>query len=172
MNEKSKEILEYAAYIFLGYLIAIGANYALAVGLNTDYPVVAVVSDSMEHPNYEETYIKWFENRNYTREQLEEFSFNNGIRLGDLVVVRGTPIAEIVVGDVVVYQFSGKEPVIHRVVSIENGNLYTKGDNNRNVDQLNNAIAPPITEQALKGRAVAHIPWLGYVKYTVLKLQK
>ena len=170
MDKKTREILELVAYIFLGYLIAVGANKGFAMALHTDYPVVAVITRSMIHENPEQTFVSWFNERNYTQAQLESFPFPNGIRQGDLVVVRGIPFDKIRVGDVIVYKFPGKEPIIHRVVEIKNQTIYTKGDNNMYMDQLGDAIAPPITAKELKGKAVFHIPLLGYVKIIVLKL--
>jgi len=170
LTHAQKDWIEIIVYIFLGYIIAVGANKALAFGLNTDYPVVAVVSKSMEHFNPAETFYPFMGEKNYTSAQIRELPFDDGVRMGDIVVVRGVSFDEIKVGDVIVYKFSGKEPIIHRVVEIKDGGLITKGDNNRNIDQISEGIAPPIKAENIKGKAILHIPLLGYVKYVYLKI--
>jgi len=115
MNKKAKETLELAWYVFLGFIIAVTVNRGMAYGLGTQYPVVAVVSMSMEHDN-PATYEDWFLQRNFTEEELENRPFSNGMRKGDIVMVKGTPYDEIEVGDVIVYQLGRGKPIIHRVV--------------------------------------------------------
>jgi signal peptidase I len=138
-----KEIRETLIYIVIGLILAFTINTGLAYALKTDKPVMAVVSSSMVPT----------------------------LNKGDLVVVKGTEIENIVVGDIIVYHnpLQGVA-VVHRVVDIreENGMLtfYTKGDNNltnRLVDQ-EAGIAPPITGHYVKGRVVLTIPKLGWFR--------
>lgn len=171
-SRKQKDWIEIAVYIFLGYLIAVGANKGMAYALQTDFPVVAVVSCSMEHfKNPEQKFYKYLEEKNLTKAQIENLPFSDGIRMGDIVIVKGTPINKIEIGDVVVYKFQGNEPIIHRVVEKSNDGLITKGDNNNNIDQSSSGIAPPIKADNLKGKALMHIPILGYVKIIYLQLR-
>lgn len=89
-------------YVVLGFAIAYGLNIALGFALNTDTPVVAVVSNSMVPTFYK----------------------------GDLlVVIGGKNIGE---GDVIVYDVtSAKYPIIHRVIKVNpDGTFETKGDAN------------------------------------------
>src|SRR3989344_8040431 len=150
LTKSQKDWIEIAVYIFLGYLIAVGANKGMAYALQTDFPVVAVVSKSMEHAQPQDTFTPHFEGKNFTAEQIKNLPFDDGIRMGDIVVVRGVPLNEIKVGDVIVYKFPGREPIIHRVVEITEDGLITKGDNNRNIDQVNEGIAAPIKAENLK----------------------
>lgn len=89
-------------YVVLGFLIAYSANIVLGLALNTDTPVVAVVSDSMEPTFYK----------------------------GDMLFVIGDynyKLNDIIVYDVV----ERKYPIIHRIIKInENGTFETKGDHN------------------------------------------
>ena len=170
LSKKQKDWIEIAVYIFLGYLIAVGVNKGLAYGLQTDYPVVAVVSKSMEHAHAQETFVPYFAAKNFTTEQIRSLPFDDGMRMGDIVVVRGVPFNKIEVGAVIVYKFPGREPIIHRVVEITPDGLITKGDNNRNSDQAGGGIAPVIKAENVKGKAVLHIPMLGYVKIIYLKM--
>ncbi len=171
MDQKIKDIIELLVYVFLGYLIAVGALKGLSYGLKTDYPAVSVITTSMEHDNPEKTYIKWMLERNYSRQDLKNFPFPSGLRQGDIVIVVGNNFDSIEPGDVIVYNTDPSKPIIHRVVARNETVLYTKGDNNRYMDQNNNAIAPPITEKYYQGEAVFHMPLLGYVKVAVMKLQ-
>ncbi|MFH1450391.1 MAG: hypothetical protein ABIF92_00225 [archaeon] len=90
-SKKTRDILETLAYILVGYLIAIGANKGMGYALDTDYPVVAVVSSSMEH-HTDMTYRDWFRARNFNQTQMEEWSFQHGMNKGDIVFVKGGPM--------------------------------------------------------------------------------
>lgn len=163
----SKEILELALYVLLGYLIAFGMNKGFGYALNTTYPIVAVVSKSMEHSN-PETYEQWFLQRNFTFKELEERPFHNGMNKGDIVVVKGVPFEKIKVNDVIVYKFPKREPVIHRVVEARNNSLMTKGDNNYYIDQEN--AYPAVEKENVMGKAVLHIPLFGWVKIIFMEM--
>lgn len=167
MNKRLKDVLETLAYILLGYLIAVGANKGLGMAMNTSYPVVAVVSSSMEHDS-RTTYVDWFVERNYSEEERAAWPFVNGINKGDIVFVKGTPFNETKVGDVIVYKISGHEPIIHRVVVRDPDGLITKGDNNQAPDQ--DTSMPFVTTNHLQGRAVFRVPLLGYVKILYMKI--
>jgi signal peptidase I len=138
-----KEIRETVIYIVIGLVLAFTINTGLGHALDTDKPVMAVVSSSMVPT----------------------------LNKGDLVIVKGTEVENIVVGDIIVYHnpLQGVA-VVHRVVDIkeENGEriFYTKGDNNitnRLTDQ-EAGIAPPITGHYIKGRVVLTIPKLGWFR--------
>ena len=73
------------------------------------------------------------------------------LSVNDLVVVRAAE--QYSKDDIVVFQ-SGAELVIHRVVSVENGQLVTRGD-------ANNTEDPPISPELVKGRLILAIPYVG-----------
>ena len=82
---------------------------------------------------------------------------------GDLVVVQPTPISQITVGDIIVYDppcSAFGESVIHRVVEVESGGLITKGDNNNYTDQAAGIARTPITQSCLQGKVTLVIPYL------------
>jgi signal peptidase I len=166
----TKDVLEIILYIFLGYLIATAANKGFSYALDSDYPVVAVVSGSMERFNEDVTYYEWLYNHDVTQEQIGQWPFDHGLRKGDIVVVKGVPFEELQPGDVIVYKFPNREPIIHRIVAVEDDALYTKGDNNLAMDQENGAIAPPVTEEYVQGKAIFHMPLLGYVKIAYMTI--
>lgn len=121
--------------------------YAMTVVLNTDTPIVVVVSESME-PN---------------------------IHIGDLLFLRGVDpetiksgTVEGKEGDVIVFDVNGLpgwddpgEPIVHRVIAkkYDNGWLFfTKGDNNQNHDPS------WVPETRIIGVVVGRIPYIGWVK--------
>ena len=60
------------------------------------------------------------------------------------------------IGDVVVINKTGYNPVVHRIVSIENEKVITKGDANNTVDE-------PVTISDLNGKVIGYIPYVGRV---------
>lgn len=138
--------------------------------LSTSFPIVAVVSGSMEHNGMNfDTW--WEENHNYyedigiSKENFEGFSFKNGFNTGDIMILKGMKPKDIKVGDVVVYVTSRySNPIIHRVVEIQEkeGKIFfvTKGDNNITND------SDPVSEEQIRttGKAIGRIPWLGWLK--------
>ncbi len=136
-----KEIRETFIYIAVGLLMAYAINTGLGYALDTDKPVMAVVSNSMDPT----------------------------IKKGDLVVVKGIPPGDIAVGDIIVYHnpLQGVA-VVHRVIDIRSDEdglvFYTKGDNNRTnrLSDQDAGIAPPIREYWIKGKVVVTIPKLGW----------
>ncbi|MFH1450392.1 MAG: S26 family signal peptidase [archaeon] len=71
-------------------------------------------------------------------------------------------------GNVIVYKVGDGEPIIHRVIDSNKNGIYTKGDNNMNMDQDNGI--PAISNQSLQGRALFRIPLLGYVKIAFMSV--
>lgn len=119
----------------------------LALILGTSLPVVAVISGSMEHsPNqgmicgvqaddFWSGCGSFYEERNITQEQFQEFIFPQGFNRGDVMMI--TSARNVEVGDVIVFQARKPYPIIHRVIDIfyEDGQRFfvTKGDHNQEV---------------------------------------
>ena len=149
MNVK-KELRDTIVYILIGILVANIINFGLGHALNTEKPLMAVVSDSMVPT----------------------------LNKGDIVVVKGVPASDIKVGDIIVYYNPYRNiDVVHRVVGIEivDGKKYfiTKGDNNPYADQDPRArIAPPVSEEMLKGKVVLVIPKIGLIKVWFVEVVK
>ncbi len=160
-------ILKYVFYPLLGLL------------LSTQYPVVAVVSSSMEHhpSNFEAWWAKnedFYLSRNITKFDFLRAPFHNGFRKGDIMVLTGADPGELEKGDVIVYQSGKPYPIIHRYVGTTRigGKTYlmSKGDNNQRMIEsslLNERRIPP---EALLGKAVIRIPLLGWVKIIAVNL--
>lgn len=143
------------AYLFLQFVAFPG--FLLIFGLSD---VTAVMTTSMIHtdPNLENTYYGWLEARNISREEIDSWSFQEGLEIGDVVFVKKVKKEEIDVGDVVVYYAPTGVSIIHRVVNIENSVYTTKGDANSN--PLN--FERQLSFESIKGKAILKIPYLGY----------
>ncbi|MBI2148691.1 hypothetical protein HYU23_03345 [Candidatus Woesearchaeota archaeon] len=171
---KDDSLLSWIVNIILAFLLVKFIIYpGLGLLFGTSYPVVAVVSGSMEHNGYD--FNNWwklngelYEKLNISKEEFSDYRFSNGFNKGDLMVIFGSD--EIERGDVIVFFGLRSEPIIHRVVVAEdrNGNFYiqTKGDNNigSRSDELG------ITNDRLVGVAKLRIPYLGWFKLGFLKL--
>jgi signal peptidase len=122
-------------YVALGIMIAVAVNEGLKPILQTDTPVVAVFSESMV-PAFEK---------------------------GDMVIVQGGTL--INAGDIVVYDAPVyKYPIIHRVISITEAGVVTKGDHNASPDPW---VTPT---DKIHGKAIMRIPYLGWVKVETYEL--
>ena len=153
------------AFVLVKFLIYPGMGFFLG----TEFPIVAVVSGSMEHnpDDFDGWWDKrgvWYEDNGVGKKDFESFKFKNGFNKGDIMFLKGIEPKHIKVGDVLVYETGAhNNPIIHRVVGIDIGEgvyyFLTKGDNNHKEDK------PVIEEQIVNtGKAVFKIPYLGWVK--------
>lgn len=156
-------LIKFIVYPSLGFL------------LQTTHPVVAVVSESMEH---DAAFDGWWANANswyvangITKNDFDGFKLKNGFNKGDIMILNGEKPADIEVGNVIVFWSTKKDPIIHRVVKKweENGHYHfqTKGDNYKTNPSSIKGIfldETDISEEQIVGKAVARIPLLGYIK--------
>jgi len=160
--------------ILLAFIIIKFIVYPLlGVALGTAFPIVAVVSGSMEHDG---SFDDWWESgcnaneqadiyaqHGITKEQFQDFRFPNGFNKGDIMVLYRPE--DIQPGDVVVFGVQGMaDPIIHRVVDT-NGVLTTKGDHNC----ASAGFEQDIPQEALVGKAVLRIPLLGWIKIAAVE---
>jgi len=153
------------AFVLVKFVIYPGIGFILGTG----FPIVAVVSGSMEHndlgfDDWWEKNGKWYKNNNINKDNFESFDFVKGFNKGDIMLLKGTEPKNIKVGDILVYETkSHRNPIIHRVVGVDvKENVYyflTKGDNNHKEDK-------PVAENQIKntGKAILRIPYLGWIK--------
>jgi hypothetical protein len=161
------------AFILVKFVIYAGIGLALG----TSYPIVAVVSGSMEHEGLDfdswwDENKEWYDNKGITKEEFYDYSFKNGFNKGDIMVLVGDEAKDIYKGDILVFEANSKHPVIHRVVdkwdSDEDYYFQTKGDNNpQSYPQLQET---EISEDKLVGKAVFRVPLLGWVKIIFTEL--
>lgn len=176
-------------YLFIGFVIAYSFNIALGLVLNTDTPVVAVFSCSMEHNTYNSWFCglpsnevcgkdidkydtanfddywklcgSWYESQNISKSKFESFIFNKGLEVGDMIVVLNTP--NFNVGDIVIFSTDlRKYPIIHRIYAVNGDIILTKGDNNASPDSFQ--------KNKIHGKAILKIPLLGWVKILFTKV--
>jgi len=152
----------YVFYAALGIFIAFVLYQGLAFGLGTDMPVVAVVSESMEHDASMQTdHYNWLQTHmNYNQSYVDSWPISGGFVRGDMPIVQ--KLDKYSVGDVIVYSLPNQNvPIIHRIIKVnEDGSYMTKGDNNP-------ALLPFETSvkwQQIHGRVIFIIPKLGYFK--------
>lgn len=79
------------------------------------------------------------------------------LSVGDLLLLREQE--SYTEGDIIVYQ-SGAMPVVHRILSLRGETVITKGD-------ANNVADEPFHCDAIKGKVVLAIPWLGYAVWAL-----
>ena len=159
------------AFVLIKFIVYPGLGFVL----KTSHPVVAVVSESMEHNSgfgeWWQNGGKWYEQNGIKKDDFNEFRFKNGFNKGDIMVLRGRKAKHIKTGDVVVFWSSKRDPIIHRVVKKwQAGNTYyfqTKGDNYKtNPTSIKSAFLDEtnVSKEQIVGNAVLRIPLLGYIK--------
>ncbi len=166
--------LSWVANLVLAFVIVKFLVYpGIGLVMHTSFPIVAVVSGSMEHEgvafdDWWEQNGRWYEERNITKEQFVAFKFHNGFNMGDIMLLKGVEPKDIKVGDVLVYETSThSNPIIHRVVGIEGDSYIIKGDNNKKED---NPVGS--SQVARTGRAILRLPWLGWIKIWFVNIFK
>ncbi|MBT4334742.1 signal peptidase I [archaeon] len=156
------------AFILVKFVFYPGLGLVLG---GTSYPVVAVISGSMDH-NGADFDSWWEENKNWyisngiNKEDFSDYIFRNGFNKGDIIVLYGSKSEDIKIGDVVVFQSNSHYPIIHRVVDkwLDEEEVYlkTKGDNNRN--SYSGLNETKISEDRVIGKSIFRIPLLGWIK--------
>ncbi|HII65640.1 TPA: signal peptidase I [Candidatus Woesearchaeota archaeon] len=163
------------AFVLIKFVVYPGLGFALG----TSHPVVAVISESMEHNEpFDDWWSnggQWYRDHGISKEEFSQFILRNGFNKGDIIVLRGAKDAEV--GDIIVFQSGRPDPIIHRVVKMGatgNGKVYqTKGDNRRtNQQQIRNALLDEtnIPENEVIGKALFKVPFLGYIKIWAVEL--
>jgi signal peptidase I len=159
------------AFVLIKFIVYPG----LGLLLGTTYPVVAVVSESMEHnepfDEWWEHSKEWYEERDITKEKFSDYKLRNGFNKGDIIVLTEAKNDNTFNGDIIVFRSGKPDPIIHRVVTwwMEEGKKFymTKGDNYQtNRLPIRSAIIDEtrITENQVIGKALFKIPYLGYIK--------
>ncbi len=184
---KDDSIWSWIVNIIVAFLLIRFVVYpVLGVVLGTGFPIVAVVSESMEHgihnqiicgqkfeefhdslDNYWNTCGAWYEDNGITKQQFSSFPFVNGFDKGDVIILYKANRETIEIGDILVFQGTKPQPIIHRVVKIweENGQFFyqTKGDHNS--DSIQGTFGETkIDESRLLGKGILRIPYLGWLK--------
>ncbi|MBR9700277.1 signal peptidase I [Candidatus Woesearchaeota archaeon] len=177
-------VLSWALSILFAFVVIKWVLYPLlGLLLGTQFPVVAVVSNSMEHNmgfddwwmQHQDEYLKL----EITEQEFREYPMKNGFNKGDIIILLGIKEDKISRGDIVVYWGGRAYPIIHRVVGVDqdsDGRFFViKGDNNREPlpktssfqGEYHVTYTIPCEEgtcPVILGRGVFRVPWLGWVK--------
>jgi len=163
------------AFVLIKFLLYPGLGFVLG----TPAPIVAVVSGSMEHDgSFDQFWSEelccnsecskkriqgsWYDSYNISRNDFRDFAFVNGFNKGDIMILFSPKNVDV--GDVIVYIANRPDPIIHRVIKINEVNgkriFSTKGDHNCDMG----AFEKEIPENNVIGKAVWRVPFLGWVK--------
>jgi len=179
-------LLSWIVNIILAFLII---KFLLYPGLGfisgTDLPIVAVISQSMNHEgNFNSWWGStplcsagstcpysqgvWYYKNNISKDSFESFPLHNGFRRGDVIVLKGINPDKVKIGDVIVFDAKESYPVIHRVIKIfhedEKVFFVTKGDHNPYSIVNSRLNETHVSGDKLRGKAVFKIPFVGYVR--------
>ncbi|MCW1296890.1 MAG: signal peptidase I [Candidatus Parvarchaeota archaeon] len=165
-----ESIASYVAFIVLSFLFLKFIFYPIFLYVFNLTDVVAVLSGSMRHEKgiVENNFYNWLKINNFSKEEIANWPFPNGLNIGDAVFVKKVNEDEIKVGDVIVYKnpISG-EPIIHRVIKIEKRDseiyLTTKGDAN----PISMSFEYNVSFSRIVGKASFRIPYIGYPRTIV-----
>jgi len=161
-----REIVGSLFYIILGVVLAVVVKQLLVFGLSTDMPVVAVLSQSMQHNAAERTHYEWLMDKmGYDRSEIDSWPIAGGFLVGDMPIIQGRNDYEV--GDIVVYSVPGQSvPIIHRIIKINaDGTYQTKGDNNMNQFPYELRVG----ESQIHGEVIFVVPKLGHFKVFMTK---
>ena len=148
----------------------------LSLATGTVLPLAIVESCSMHHQgmlfsNFDNWWEKHETKYNNLDIEKQDFSggflnkFKRGFTKGDILFIIGVKPEKLKVGDIIIFEANQQNPVIHRIINIEeeNGELIfsTIGDNNNR--QLN--FEKNIKEEVIIGKAVFRVvPFIGWGK--------
>ena len=165
--------------IFLFLFIKLVFFPGLSLITGTSLPLAIVESCSMYHQgNLFSSFDSWYERHDEKYSELDinkqnflGFPFKKGFNKGDILFIVGTSPEKLKIGDVIVFYGDQKNPIIHRIIDIQEQNesriFSTIGDNNKG--QL--LTEKEIRQEQIIGRAVFRlVPYLGWGKLIFFEL--
>jgi len=180
---KGDDLISYVLFLFLllSFYLLFLKPLIFPLLFHTEKPFNVIVSGSMEHylpfDEWWQKYGRYYETHfNITKNQFAHFPYRDGLFIGDLVIIKGTPKKNIRVGDIIVYYVpSIHKDVIHRVVKIKNESgkicFETVGDNN--VRFYYYGQDPQLWFEKnvcnVEGKVILRIPYLGLPRYWLYK---
>lgn len=88
-------------------------------------------------------------------------SMNPSIKVNDIVIIKRENGERFMTGDIIAFKAAGVV-VVHRIHSMEEGQIFTKGDHNNAQDPF------VLNTEEIIGKAIFRIPLIGYVYELVL----
>jgi signal peptidase I len=202
----SDSVLSWIAALFFIFVIVKFVFFpTLSLITGSSLPLAGVESSSMDHQivkndyemltlcekiyrNEDKKYMnfdeywkvcgEWYEKKGISKENFSEFSLSNGFRKGDIIIVWGR--FEPKAGDIIIFkpnkESMAPRPIIHRIISIKEGVIQTKGDHNPEQLTLSNNLYKTdetnIKEEQILGKAIFKIPYLGWFKIIIVDILK
>ena len=116
--------------IFLFIFIKFIFFPVLSLMTGTSLPLAIVESCSMYHEgNFLSDYDNWWQEHetkylkyDVEKEEFKDFKFKNGFNKGDILFIIKASPEKLKIGDVIIFNAEQKNPVIHRIIEIENQN--------------------------------------------------
>lgn len=155
----------------------------LNLATGTSLPLAIVESCSMYHKgdilgsfdNWYSRHESKYSDFSVGKDNFEKFIFEKGFNKGDILFIVKARPEKIDVGDVIIFNANQRNPVIHRVIEINENSetgertFSTIGDNNNG--QL--SVEKSILEEQLVGKAVFKIaPFIGWGKLVFFEMKK
>lgn len=158
-------------FVFIKFIFFPGLSFVTGTSL----PLAIVESCSMYHDgNLLSNYNEWFKDHEekYSKfeiENFEDFKFKKGFNKGDILLVTGVNPEKLKVGDVVIFEGGANNPIIHRIIEINENTFSTIGDNNNG--QL--SFEKNIPTEKIIGKAQFKIaPYVGWIKLIFFENKK
>jgi signal peptidase I len=162
-NEES--VISYVVFIAVAFIVLKFLVFPAVLMVTGYSDIAAVVSESMYHGGSQINYSfnDWLEFNGYNMSKVSEWPFQDGLNVGDVILVKKVPAEQIKTGDIVLF-YAPQGQIIHRVIKtrqVDNSTFYTtKGD--ANVASL--TVEKDIPYNEIKGKLIAKVPYLGYPK--------
>lgn len=132
----------------------------LSLITGTTLPLVIVESCSMHHSQSLESIMenKIYSTYNLSYSNSSNWILKNGFNKGDIILVISAK--NINIGDVLIFNAGQTNPIIHRIIYLDNISATTKGDNNVGFLPFERGIP----KENFIGKAVFRIPAMGWIK--------
>jgi len=150
----------FVSMVIILILIKLVLFPALSFLTGSALPLVIVESCSMYHSQDLENIMKdtIYQGYNLSFENTSNWALRNGFAKGDIIFV--TRPKNLKIGDIIIFNAGQTNPIIHRVIAINNWVYTTKGDHNYGFLPYEKTIS----SGQIVGKAVFRIPLLGWVK--------
>lgn len=180
------EITKWVAAVIIAFLIwnlAIIPSFKFFTKSPT--PIVTVMTNSMEHyVEFDEWWIKHkgpYTEKGIEKENFTNFSYFNGLNVGDMILVISKEPEDIEIGDILIFESKIEEIIIHRVIykhiedSLYFGDRYlfqTKGDNHFISIKQFYLDERRIPIQRINGVGILRIKYIGLPKVWLYSLKE
>ena len=125
--------------------------------------------------NYWKLCGSWYETNDISKDKFSKFPFKNGFDKGDVIILWRANKDNLKIGDVLIFQGTKPQPIIHRVVDIwqeDQETFYkTKGDHNSKSIE-GDFGETKISQDRVFGQGLLRIPYLGWVKILFVQAVK